>query len=129
MLGSINRTTVEYVFPLYSPLVTNIRVVSKAYIHGGKKRVRRAKLYYLKDRPQSQYTLSAGAVKSALEAQARDAKLKLRLERAAAREKKAKERAAEKESARKAEDGSDGAAEELSDATTEPHGRKPENKD
>lgn len=126
MLGTVNRTTVEYVFPLYSPLITNIRVVSKAYIHGGKKRVRRAKLYYLKDRPQSQYTLSAGAVKSAMEAQAREAKVKLRQERAEARERKEMAKAAEQQGTQLDDDLEEPITkQEVDESTTE----KPKTKD
>ena len=33
--------------PLYSPFIKSVRVLGRAHIHKGKKRVRRAKLYYL----------------------------------------------------------------------------------
>ena len=43
---------------LYSPLVTNVKVLQKAFIKNGKKRVKRAKLYYLKDRKPDSYTVN-----------------------------------------------------------------------
>lgn len=33
--------------PLYSPFIKSVKVLGRAHIHKGKKRVRRAKLYYL----------------------------------------------------------------------------------
>lgn len=33
--------------PLYSPFIKSVRVLGRAHIHKGKKRVRRSKLYYL----------------------------------------------------------------------------------
>ena len=43
---------------LYSPLVTNVTVLQKAFIKKGKKRVKRAKLYYLKERKPDSYTVN-----------------------------------------------------------------------
>lgn len=43
---------------LYSPLVTNVSVLQKAFVTKGKKRVKRAKLYYLKDRRPDSYTVN-----------------------------------------------------------------------
>ena len=40
---------IERRLSLYAPLITEIKVLQKAHIHKGKKRVRRAKLYYLRD--------------------------------------------------------------------------------
>lgn len=45
---------VEYHFPLYSPLVSHVRMVQESFIHKGAKRVKRAKLYYLRDRPMGE---------------------------------------------------------------------------
>lgn len=42
---------------LYSPLIQNIRILQKAFIHKGKKRVRRSKLYYMLDRDPEEYTI------------------------------------------------------------------------
>ena len=41
----INRTV-----PLYSPLVKKIEVLQRNFVHKGKKKVKRAKLYYLRNR-------------------------------------------------------------------------------
>lgn len=43
--------------PIYSPLIQSIKVLQKAFIHNGKKRVKRAKLYYLLDRDVEEYTV------------------------------------------------------------------------
>lgn len=40
-------TKIERRIPLFSPLVKDIKILKKAFIHKGKKRVRRSKLYYL----------------------------------------------------------------------------------
>jgi large subunit ribosomal protein L19 len=53
----IGGCEVERIFPLYSPLVLDVRVLQKAFLHKGQKRVRRAKLYYLRDRPPKQSTV------------------------------------------------------------------------
>lgn len=45
------------IIPMYSPLIKNISVIQKAFIHKGKKRVRRSKLYYLMDRHPEAYTV------------------------------------------------------------------------
>ena len=42
---------------MYSPLILSIRVLQKAFIHKGKKRVRRSKLYYLMDRDPETFTV------------------------------------------------------------------------
>ena len=42
---------------LYSPLVTDVKVLQRAFVNDGKKRVRRAKLYYLLDRDPDHYTV------------------------------------------------------------------------
>eukprot|EP00924_Labyrinthula_sp_SR-Ha-C_P016940 snap_masked-scaffold_6-processed-gene-19.24-mRNA-1 protein AED:0.23 eAED:0.23 QI:0/-1/0/1/-1/1/1/0/231 len=62
ILGAIEGTAVQYVFPLYSPLLTSIRVIQEDFIHKGKKRTRRAKLNYLKERPIAQYTVKNNRV-------------------------------------------------------------------
>ena len=41
-------TPAEIRFPLHSPLLRSLEVIQEAFIHRGKKRVRRAKLYYLR---------------------------------------------------------------------------------
>lgn len=43
---------------LYSPLVTNVTVLQKKFITKGKKRVKRAKLYYLMDRKPDTYSVN-----------------------------------------------------------------------
>jgi large subunit ribosomal protein L19 len=42
---------------MYSPLIQSIKVIQKAFLHKGKKRVRRSKLYYLIDRDPEAYTV------------------------------------------------------------------------
>jgi len=56
-------TPVERRITMYSPLVTNITVLQKAFIHEGKKRVRRSKLYYLRDLKPELYTVSYDSAK------------------------------------------------------------------
>jgi len=58
LLCVVDKTPLELTFPLYSPNVKEIRVVKHNYVTSKRKRVRRAKLYYLKERPQSLYTVS-----------------------------------------------------------------------
>jgi large subunit ribosomal protein L19 len=41
---------IERRISLYAPLIQEIKVLQRAHIHKGKKRVRRSKLYYLRDR-------------------------------------------------------------------------------
>lgn len=36
--------------PLYSPMIVDATILEKNFLHKGKKRVRRSKLYYLRDR-------------------------------------------------------------------------------
>lgn len=38
---------------LHSPLLQNVKVLQEAFIHKGKKRVRRAKLFYLREKAPS----------------------------------------------------------------------------
>ena len=57
---------VERQFPLYMPLLQEVKVLTKRVIHKGKregKKVRRAKLYYLRDRPASQSTITVKLTK------------------------------------------------------------------
>lgn len=48
---------VKRTIPIYNPLVKNITILQKAFIHQGKKRVRRAKLYYLVNKDPALYTV------------------------------------------------------------------------
>lgn len=41
---------IETRVPLHSPLLRSIKVLEKNFVHKGKKRIKRAKLYYLSDR-------------------------------------------------------------------------------
>ncbi|EWM26783.1 50s ribosomal protein l19 [Nannochloropsis gaditana] len=41
--------------PLYSPFIKSLKVLQPAYIHKGKKRVRRSKLYYLWEKRDPKY--------------------------------------------------------------------------
>ena len=49
--------TMELNIPLYAPSVKSIKLIQKAFIHKGKKRVRRSKLYYLRDRNPIEFTV------------------------------------------------------------------------
>lgn len=44
---------VEYGVPLHSPLVKSVKVLEKNFVKKGKKKIKRAKLYYLRDRNDS----------------------------------------------------------------------------
>lgn len=50
-------TPVERLLFMYSPLIKNITVLQKAFIHKGKKRVRRSKVYYIKNLHPDTYTV------------------------------------------------------------------------
>ena len=62
--SSVTLLNAEYGVPfvrrifLYSPLITNITVLQKKFVTKGKKRVKRAKLYYLMDRRPDVYTVN-----------------------------------------------------------------------
>lgn len=49
----VRGTHVTRIIPLYSPLVKAVRVIQKAFLTKGKKKVKRAKLYYLIDQKKS----------------------------------------------------------------------------
>jgi hypothetical protein len=42
---------------LHSPLLQSVKVLNEAFIHKGKKRVRRAKLFYLREKAPSMSTV------------------------------------------------------------------------
>ena len=42
---------VERRFPVHSPLIRSIKVLDKNFIYKGKRKVKRAKMYYVRDRP------------------------------------------------------------------------------
>lgn len=53
---------VELTFPLHSPTTMDVKVLQKSHIHADRpglprKRVRRSKLYYLRDRPPSHFAV------------------------------------------------------------------------
>ena len=58
LLNSEHGTPIRRRMLMYSPLVQNISVLQKAYIHKGKKRVRRSKLYYLEKRGADSFTIN-----------------------------------------------------------------------
>ena len=57
LLNVEHGTPVKRIIPIYNPLVKNITILQKAFIHQGKKRVRRAKLYYLEKKDPTLYTV------------------------------------------------------------------------
>lgn len=58
LLNMEHGTAVRRRMLMYSPLVQNITVLQKAFIHKGMKRVRRSKLYYLEDRNFEGFTVN-----------------------------------------------------------------------
>jgi len=60
---TVTIINVEYGTPIvrqlkiYNPTIVDVKVLEEAFIHGGKKRVRRSKLYYLLDRDPQEYTV------------------------------------------------------------------------
>lgn len=50
ILGAHEGTAVEYIFQRYSPLLFRVKLLKKNFVKNGK-RVKRAKLYYLRERP------------------------------------------------------------------------------
>lgn len=50
-------STVIRQIKIYNPLITDIKVLQRDFIHDGKKRTRRSKLYYMLDRDPSNYTV------------------------------------------------------------------------
>ena len=46
----VSGTVVERRVPLHSPLVKSLRVLEENFVYKGKRKVKRAKLYYLRDR-------------------------------------------------------------------------------
>lgn len=55
LLNSIDDETVTLSYPYSSPLLKSVRVHTKWRLHEGKRRTRRAKLYYLEDRPPKEF--------------------------------------------------------------------------
>ena len=53
----IAGTPYEINFPLHSPLIENIEMIQRSFIHNGKKRMKRAKLNYLRDYLPSKITV------------------------------------------------------------------------
>ena len=58
LLNSEHGTPIKRRILMYSPLVQNITVLQKAFIHKGLKRVRRSKLYYLENRSVDSFTVN-----------------------------------------------------------------------
>lgn len=58
LLNSEHGTPIKRRILMYSPLVQNITVLQKAFIHKGLKRVRRSKLYYLEKRSADSFTVN-----------------------------------------------------------------------
>lgn len=49
---------VERQFPLHSPLIRSIKVLEKNFIYKGRRKVKRSKLYFLRDRPLKECQVS-----------------------------------------------------------------------
>lgn len=47
-------TVIERHLQLHSPMVKSVKVLKERFVKGGKKRIKRAKLYYLRDRPDNE---------------------------------------------------------------------------
>lgn len=62
ILNVENGTPITRNIAIYSPMVVSIKILQKAFIHNGKKRVRRSKLYYLVDRDVEEYTVKYDVV-------------------------------------------------------------------
>jgi len=73
IIGVVDEVPVEYHFPLYSPLISKIRLVKKGFIKKGAKKVRRAKVYYIRDLPSSTYTVTKADIEAADAQDRRDA--------------------------------------------------------
>ena len=52
-----NDTPMKRTILMYNPLITSIKVLQKAFIHEGKKRVRSAKIYYMLKKDPKTYTI------------------------------------------------------------------------
>lgn len=63
VICTIGGTPVEFIMPLYSPLIQDIKVIQKAFLHRARKRVRRAKLYYARDLSLATFTVKDGAIR------------------------------------------------------------------
>jgi large subunit ribosomal protein L19 len=49
---------VERKIPLHNPMVKSLTVLERNFVHKGKKRVKRAKLFYLRERKQAEYKVT-----------------------------------------------------------------------
>lgn len=54
IIDVLHGETVERKIELHSPMVKSLKVLEERFITKGKKRVKRAKLYYLRDRPDNE---------------------------------------------------------------------------
>ena len=91
ILGVVDEVPVEYTFPLYSPLVSKIRLVKKRFIKKEGKSVRRGKVYYIRDLPTSVYTVTRAHMQ---EADAQDKRNSIAAKKAAKRKAKDEAKAA-----------------------------------
>ena len=58
MINNEFGTPVVRRITLYSPLIQDVRILQKAFIHNGKKRVRRSKIYYFMKMDPKLYTIN-----------------------------------------------------------------------
>jgi len=48
------ETVIERQIPLHSPLCLSLKVIEKNFVKKGRRKIKRAKLYYLRDRPDNE---------------------------------------------------------------------------
>jgi len=49
---------VEWKIPLYSPMVKSLKILERNFVFKGKRKVKRAKLYYLRERSPNEYRVT-----------------------------------------------------------------------
>lgn len=60
VIGMAGKEAFELNFPLYSPLIQEIKVIQRAFLHRGYKKVKRAKLYYAYNKSKSLFEVKDG---------------------------------------------------------------------
>lgn len=57
LMQQVDDAVVTLTYPYNTPLLKDIQLHTKWRLHDGKRRARRAKLYYLKDRPAKEFAV------------------------------------------------------------------------